>query len=133
MPALTALAWDPSLEVGNAIIDAEHKETVELLAGFATVDDAGFAALFAAFAQHLRDHLAHEEALMQEYGFPAYPIHKHEHDRVRLELEGVGKRLAAGNLMLARGYVREAVPEWFIQHKNTMDAATAAWIRSQGG
>ncbi|WP_035691984.1 bacteriohemerythrin [Azospirillum halopraeferens] len=133
MPALTALAWDPSLEVGNPVIDADHKETVEQLAALAAVDDAGFPALFAAFADHLREHLAREEELMVTYGFPPYPIHKHEHDRVRLELEGVEKRLAAGNLMLARGYVREVVPEWFINHKNTMDAATAAWIRSRGG
>ncbi|MGQ9368670.1 bacteriohemerythrin [Azospirillum sp. ST 5-10] len=133
MPTLTTLAWDESLEVGNAIIDAEHKETVDLLAALAAVDDAGFPALFAAFARHLRDHLAHEEALMRDYGFPPYPIHKREHDRVRLELEGVETRLAAGNLALARGYAGEAVPEWFVNHKNTMDAATAAWIRSRGG
>ena len=133
MPALTALTWDDSLKVGNAIIDAEHQETVELLAVCGAAEDADFRAQFAHFATHLREHLAHEEELMRQYGFPAYPIHKHEHDRVRLELEGIEKRLAAGNLQLARGYVREMVPAWFIAHKNTMDSATAAWIRSQGG
>lgn len=129
----TALVWDDSLKVGNDIIDHDHKETVELLAGLAAVDDAAFPAAFAHFAQHLRDHLAREEDLMRQYGFPPFPIHKHEHDRVRLELEGIEKRLAAGNLMLARGYATQAVPDWFINHKNTMDSATAAWIRSQGG
>jgi hemerythrin len=133
MTTQTPLAWDASMEVGNAIIDADHKETVELLAEVNAADDAAFPALFATFAQHLRDHLAREEALMDQYGFPPAPIHKHEHNRVRLELEGIEKRLAAGNLMLARGYTREAVPDWFVMHKNTMDAATAAWIRSQGG
>jgi hemerythrin len=133
MPALSALAWDDSLKVGNAIIDADHKETVELLAACAAAEDEDFRALFAGFATHLREHLAREEELMRQYGFPPYPIHKHEHDRVRLELEGIEKRLAAGNLQLARGYVSEMVPNWFIAHKNTMDSATAAWIKSQGG
>lgn len=133
MPTSTTLAWDDSLKVGNAIIDADHKETVELLAVCATAEDADFRALFAGFATHLREHLVREEELMVQYGFPAYPIHKHEHDRVRLELEGIEKRLAVGNLLLARGYVREMVPEWFIGHKNSMDSATAAWIKSQGG
>lgn len=128
-----ALVWDDSLKVGNDIIDHEHKETVELLGELAAAGDGDFPALFARFAQHLRDHLAHEEALMQQYGFPPYPIHKYEHDRVRLELEGIQKRLAAGNLMLARGYATQAVPEWFINHKNSMDSATAAWIKTQGG
>ena len=133
MPALPPLTWDDSLKVGNATIDADHKETVELLATCAAAEDADFRALFAGFATHLREHLAREEGLMQQYGFPATPIHKHEHDRVRLELEGIEKRLAAGNLQLARGYIREMVPEWFVNHKNTMDSATAAWIAAQGG
>ncbi|GAA4252830.1 bacteriohemerythrin [Azospirillum formosense] len=126
-------AWSPSLEVGNAIIDADHKETVELLAEAAKASDADLPAHFTAFAQHLRDHLAREEELMHQYGFPPTPIHVHEHNRVRLELEGIAKRVAAGNLALVRGYLTEVVPEWFINHKNTMDSATAAWIRSQGG
>lgn len=128
-----ALVWSDDLKVGNEIIDTEHRETVELLGVLAAADDASFPAEFAKFADHLRVHLAHEEALMAEFGFPAEPIHRREHDRVRLELEGVEKRLAAGNTMLARGYATQAVPDWFVTHKNTMDAATAAWIRQQGG
>jgi hemerythrin len=127
------LVWDDSLKVGNDIIDHDHQETVELLGELASADDSAFPAAFAKFAQHLREHLAREEDLMRQYGFPPFPIHKHEHDRVRLELEGIEKRLAAGNKMLARGYATQAVPDWFINHKNTMDSATAAWIKSQGG
>ncbi len=130
MPTLT---WDDSLKVGNAVMDTDHQEFVELLAACGSADDAEFPALFAALATHLREHLLHEEELMRQYGFPPYPIHKHEHDRVRLELEGIEKRLAAGNLPLARGYVREALPDWFIAHKNTMDSATAGWIKMKGG
>ncbi|WP_448207367.1 bacteriohemerythrin [Azospirillum sp. sgz302134] len=133
MPTATIPAWDESLEVGNATIDADHKETVELLAAAAQASDAELPAHFATFAQHLRDHLAREEELMHQFGFPPTPIHVGEHNRVRLELEGIAKRLAAGNLALARGYLTEVVPDWFINHKNTMDSATAAWIRSQGG
>ncbi|HYG86071.1 MAG TPA: hemerythrin family protein [Azospirillum sp.] len=133
MSTLTTLAWDDSLKVGNAVIDKDHKETVELLAACNAADDAAFPALFATFAAHLRAHLLREEELMRQYGFPPYPIHKHEHDRVRLELEGIEKRLAAGNLALARGYTREVAPDWFIAHKNTMDSATAGWIKMQGG
>ncbi|NYZ16185.1 hemerythrin family protein [Azospirillum sp. RWY-5-1] len=128
-----ALAWDSSLEVGNAVIDRDHKETVELLAALIDAPDTDFPTLFTGFAAHLRAHLANEEALMREYGFPAYAIHRHEHERVRTELEGIERRLAAGNLMLARGYATEIVPDWFLAHKDTMDAATAAWIRQQGG
>ena len=130
---MTTLTWDDSLKVGNAVMDADHQEFVELLSATARAEDAEFPACFAKIATHLREHLAREEELMRQHGFPPYPIHKHEHDRVRLELEGIEKRLAAGNLALARGYVREALPDWFMAHKNTMDSATAGWIRAQGG
>lgn len=133
MSTLTTLTWDDGMKVGNTTMDADHEEFVELQARCAAADDAAFPALFAELAQHLRDHLDREEALMQKFGFPPYPIHKHEHDRVRLELEGIAQRLAAGNLILARGYVAEALVDWFVGHKNTMDSATAAWIRMQGG
>lgn len=133
MPTLQILAWDSSLEVGNAIIDSDHKETVELVAKAFTATDAELPALFAAFAEHLRDHLAREEDLMREYGFPPYQIHFGEHERVRRELDGIAQRLARGNLALVRGYLTEVVPDWFVNHKNTMDSATAAWIRQHGG
>lgn len=130
---LAVLVWDDSFKVGNDVIDRDHQETVELLAALAMESDAAFPAAFAHFAQHLRDHLAREEELMQRFGFPPYPIHKYEHDRVRGELEGVEKRLAGGAMTVARAYVTDVVPEWFVNHKNTMDFATAAWIRNQGG
>ncbi len=133
MLAPASLAWTDALEVGHPVIDHDHKETVALLNALNAAPDADLAAAFADYADHLREHLAREEDLMRLHGFPAYPIHKHEHDRVRTELEGIAKRLAAGNFMLARGYAREVAPAWFLQHKDTMDAATAAWIRQQGG
>lgn len=133
MPTVAIPTWDSSLEVGNAIIDADHQETIELLGKAAKAADADLPAHFRAFAQHLREHLAREEELMRQYGFPPTPIHVHEHNRVRLELEGIEKRMAMGNLALVRGYLTEIVPDWFVNHKNTMDSATAAWIRSQGG
>lgn len=133
MPTRLSLTWSESMEVGNAIIDSDHKETVALLVEAADADDAELPALFAKFAEHLRDHLAREEELMLAFGFPPYPIHFNEHERVRRELDGIEERLARGNLALARGYLTEVVPDWFINHKNTMDSATAAWIRRQGG
>ena len=40
-------------------------------------------ALFA----HTQEHFAREEAAMREVGFPPYPVHKGEHDRVLEEME----------------------------------------------
>lgn len=133
MPTLIALTWDDSLKVGNAVIDHDHEEFVGVLGACNAAEDAGFPALFATLATHLREHLLHEEDLMRKHGFPPYPIHKHEHDRVRQELDGIEKRLTAGNLQAARDYTRETLPDWFMAHRKTMDSATAGWIKMQGG
>jgi hemerythrin len=132
MSAKTTLVWNDSLMVGNAVIDADHRETVELLAEVIDAGDDALPELFTRFALHLRTHLSREEELMRRYGFPASTIHKMEHDRVRMELDGIETRLAAGNLQLVRTYTSTVVPEWFINHKDTMDAATAGWIRQCG-
>lgn len=82
-----------------------------------------------AFLDHNRAHFAREEAAMQASGFPPYPMHKAEHDRVLGWLEKLATEIEAG---LPDAAVRQAVerdiPTWFDQHILTMDRVTAAWI-----
>ena len=125
------LIWNESLLVGNDVIDADHALAVAQLNGLADADDAAFPALFAAFADHLREHFAREEELMRRWNFPIYPIHKGEHERVLLECEGIRRQMERGNRTLARGYVREVAPDWFLGHRGSMDAVTANFIRAQ--
>jgi len=77
-------------------------------------------------AVHTRDHFMREESLMRETRFPAYPVHKAEHDRVLAEMDAEARafRERGDGERLAR-YLFEALPAWFLNHIRSMDLVTA--------
>ncbi|GAO03918.1 bacteriohemerythrin [Anaeromyxobacter sp. PSR-1] len=85
-------------------------------------------------AVHTREHFLREEQVMRETGFPAYPQHKGEHDRVLAEMDGEARAFReGGDPVRLRGYLFETVPAWFVQHIRTMDAMTARFVASRPG
>lgn len=126
------IAWSDDLKVGVAFIDADHEEFLDQLSAAAGATDADFPAHFEALARHTRDHFAREEALMDETGFFAVDVHKGEHRRVLAEVEHFADHLRRGNIAFARAFVIERLPDWFLQHRNTMDQATAAFALQCG-
>ncbi|MFV1957771.1 MAG: bacteriohemerythrin [Planctomycetota bacterium] len=96
---------------------------------------AGLADTFRAIVDHTREHFAREEEAMQLAGFPAYLVHKMEHDRVLAEMQRVADRFADdGDLKALAHYARKGLPGWFVDHIATMDTLTAQFVSAhQGG
>jgi hemerythrin len=87
-------------------------------------------ALFA----HTQEHFAREEEAMREVGFPPYPVHKGEHDRVLEEMESEETHFReTGDTARLWKYVSEAVPTWFVGHIQSMDAVTAQFVVMRKG
>ncbi len=84
-------------------------------------------------AVHTREHFLREEAMMREARFPAYPVHKQEHDRVLAEMDAEARafRVRGDAARLSR-YLGEALPAWFMNHIRTMDVVTARFVAGQG-
>lgn len=125
--AALALPWTDALKVNVDFIDHDHEEFVALLNAAIAASDADFPAAFKALAAHTVEHFAREEELMDRIGFFATGCHKGEHARVLTEVRRFLGHVETGNLAFARAYVAEQMPQWFILHRNTMDAATAAF------
>ncbi len=90
-------------------------------------------ALLTELQDHMIEHFRGEEERMAASGFPPYPIHKGEHDRVLLELGGLIDRWKREReLDPVVRYVRESFPVWFEQHLGTMDAVTADFLARVG-
>lgn len=85
-----------------------------------------------ALAFHTREHFAREEKVMRMAGFPAYPMHKSEHDRVaaQLEREAANFREARESGRL-RAYLTETLPVWLVGHIQTMDLVTARFVTAE--
>ena len=79
-----------------------------------------------AWLAHTRQHFDNEHRTMEEVGFPAYVVHRAEHERVLAQLESVvNAYLETGELPPLKAFVFEVWPGWFENHVNTMDYATA--------
>ncbi len=123
-------------------MNAVHYEEVDLInqidalltrieSGAAEADELD--ALLDALQDHMIEHFRGEEARMEASGFPPYPIHKGEHDRVLLELGGLIDRWKRErDTAPVSRYIRETFPIWFEQHLGTMDAVTADFLARIG-
>lgn len=126
---MALITWSDDLKVGKDFMDADHEDFVTLLNAAAEADASAFPAAFDAVLHHTEEHFARENALMEEIGFFAIGPHTGEHARVLAEMRRMRDHLATGNDAYARAYLTEFVPQWFEQHRRTMDAATAAYAR----
>lgn len=115
--------------LGNAQMDATHREFVDQLNALESAPGGQFPALFADLVRHTEDHFEAELDLMKLSAFPATLEHVDEHRRVLGQMHQFLDRLKVGRLLLARSYVREQLPGWFKLHAVTMDSALAAHLQ----
>lgn len=80
-----------------------------------------------------REHFLREESLMRQARFPAYPMHKAEHDRVLADMDAEARafREHGDGARLAR-YIFETLPAWVENHVQTMDLVTARFAAEVG-
>ena len=133
---MTALQWDDTRHRLQVVeMDSAHREFATLVNALAACPDGEFAERFKALMNHTRAHFAAEEELMLKSGFPALGEHSGEHARVIGELMQFGKGISRGRVFLARSYIQSGIPEWFVLHLATMDAALASHlskVRAEG-
>jgi hemerythrin len=87
-----------------------------------------------ALLAHTRDHFEREDEAMRRTGFPAYPVHHGEHQRVLAEMEAEARAFREqGDVERLWTYVSEGIPGWFVHHIRSMDAVTGQFVAAQGG
>ncbi len=94
------------------------------------MDETAISALIQAWIEHTREHFARENRLMEQYSFPAYPVHRGEHERVLSLLEALQQ--AWQNQYFPEPlaeFLCNDWPAWFDNHVKTMDQVTAAFLQ----
>ncbi len=90
--------------------------------------------LLTEWVTHTEAHFGRENRWMQTYGFPAYPIHAGEHERVLGHLRDLCARWRdSGDTSELVRFVNEEWPRWFEQHLAGMDTVTAQFLAQAGG
>ncbi|MBN2816468.1 MAG: hemerythrin family protein [Campylobacterales bacterium] len=83
------------------------------------------------FHEHSIEHFTSEETLMKESGFPAFHVHKAEHDRHLHELEALRKYFDTNRDTKAIvAYLDGNLVKWIIHHIQTMDTVSAMHIQT---
>ena len=140
MTAYTSPVLAPSAipELAVESMNATHREEVELVNALGAllasglrgqVAEADISAKLDAWVQHTRQHFERENQLMQDYGFPALPVHRGEHARMLGIIESQQRQwLESREVAPLAAFVFRQWPDWFNLHVNTMDRVTAAFI-----
>jgi len=109
-----------------AILNAIDKLAILLDRGQATLEE--LESKIDAYIEHVHEHFANEEKLMQQYDFPSYDMHKMAHDMFLADLDYAIKHWKGhGDLKKIVNFVRKT-PEWIVMHVNSVDAPTADYI-----
>ena len=134
LPTPGASGWPPDSRLGYGALDEMHEEFVMLVDALLAVGDDALAGALGAVEHHCRAHFASEERWMAETAFPARGCHSKEHAAVLASIEGVGRRVAAGDYVAGRRIAR-ALADWFPGHADYLDSALAHWLctRRLGG
>lgn len=127
-----ALTWNDGLPLGSAGMDEHHRACVDGLARLNAAECGELPALYAGFLEHLAEHFAYEESPMEAHGFGALKDHRAEHLRVLAEAREMERSLARGRTAMIRPFLQSRMSDWFLLHRDTMDAATAAFLREKG-
>lgn len=115
--------------LGHPAIDTLHDELAGLLAAALATPDQALAEALAGLQHHCLHHFAVEEGLMREQRFAGYQEHRHQHQQLLGELDGMRRAVARGRHGLARAWLRERLPEWFDLHVSQLDAQLVAFVR----
>jgi hemerythrin len=119
-----------SLDTMNEV----HFEEVELLntlleqldskAGFETLSES-----LEKLLEHMQEHFASEEKIMQEAQYPSFRMHKADHDKVLnetryAEMEWRNRK----DVDALREYLAEEIVPWLDQHIKAMDTPMADFV-----
>ena len=124
-------------EVALPAMNRVHEEELQLLDRLAQVleqgDEAAIDRWLETFSAHLEAHFRGEEERMERAGFPPYPVHRAEHERMRGEFARVRETWREGRdaAALAQWFYGDYC-DWLETHVATMDQVTAAFLAAQG-
>lgn len=107
--------WRDDFEIGNHIIDAQHKHIFELANNVFAANDAQHIRHCAlGFFKHIREHFKAEEQLMREMQYPHYQNHVEAHNELLVRLEEISAPLNGGEFNI--NSLNELMSHWLLTH-----------------
>lgn len=131
---MTIANWDPRLETGIDVIDAQHKGLFVAVNDLADSFKSGQAAdkareSLAFLAQYTVEHFQTEERFMKAMGYPDLGQHRVEHSRLVSTLQRLQVKQGKGYLVTAE--VALFVADWLAHHIHEQDMGYVQFAQGQ--
>ncbi|MDR2746713.1 MAG: bacteriohemerythrin [Treponema sp.] len=130
--------WDKSLEVGNLMIDDQHKQLIDALNNFLTASaekrsNEELKKSLNFLNDYTIKHFFEEEQLQKKYEYPDYENHKKLHDGLKkvvrdLQVQLIMKGPSEGLF----DDVKNKVGDWLIAHIKSQDTRIGLHLKSKG-
>ena len=130
------IEWNESLSVGVKSIDEEHQQLIAILDDFyqniyqASPHDK-LLQLIDGLKSYTIIHFAHEEEIMEKYGYPNLADHQKEHQKFIRTVEDFEARYKSGRLLLTLE-VTGFIKHWIVAHIMGTDKLYSDYLISQG-
>lgn len=130
-----SITWDPSFESGIDIIDAQHREILELAGELcrsvtASCSPASLRLPVARMLELTATHYATEEQYMGAFGYPLAGPHTEAHARSFAEICAFADRVAEGHPSLG-AFVYTFFQGWLKHHISTFDLDLIRFLRAE--
>jgi hemerythrin len=130
--------WDKSLETGNGMIDAQHKQLFTAINHLIHTCESGkgkdeLKKSMDFLNDYTIKHFFDEEQLQQQYKYPDYENHRKYHEGFKKEVRDLSVELIMKGVSdsLLKG-VQVKIGDWLVTHIKGQDVKVAAHIRSCG-
>lgn len=135
--ATVAFSWYPALELGNKVIDDQHRELfrradmlVEAMMRRSGPEE--LAQLFDFLGTYVYEHFSAEESLMRIHAYPQREEHEAEHKRFIEDFKALQKEYAKDGptaFLLVR--VNARVTQWLVEHISRTDKAFGVHLKAR--
>jgi len=113
------------------IINQLFEEILEYEASPSLPNEEKLNTLYQEWFTHTINHFQGEEEMMQEKGFPPYPVHKSEHQYALDKMDTIFKEWKESkDIQILKHYFIEELVPWLSNHIQTMDTVTAMFFKT---
>ncbi|MCL1875232.1 MAG: bacteriohemerythrin [Synergistaceae bacterium] len=131
------LMWTPDLEIGDARIDAQHKQLVEatdrlLKACSGKRNPAAIDEMLNYLVNYTVQHFKDEEDVQLEYGFPGYAEHKKNHESFKETVGNLVARYKSGGVDNFKEEIYTVIVSWLVDHIIKDDSKIAVHRKVSG-
>lgn len=130
---MATLTWNPMMEVGVAVLDADHRTLVGLINDLhrSLGDDEEYATLgsvLKALEEYAEHHFTREERVMQICRYPSAAVHGRMHQRLFAQVRQLKDAYERDRTAVRAKDCLDFLHRWLIEHICSSDMDYRAWV-----